>query len=283
VPGVVPRRLIAGLTGVLLTIAAVEAVLVAQAVTGGWHGPVGQDFDLYVGFARSWLDGRGWYLPEQMTASYVVEDVNGNVYPPVLLYLMIPFALGLPGFIWWGLPLGLIAAALRRLQPAWWAWPVLAFVFCYPRTWTVLVVGNPSLWAISFAVAGVAWNWPAVGSVLKLTLAPLALIGVTRRSWWIAACFALVAALPFGPLWIDYMTVMGNTTASRGFGYVMGEWPIALALLAVALSGRRQAALLQQATSPNPDIAPSPDIAPTIGRWRSARPVARTQTSPSMD
>jgi hypothetical protein len=275
-PGVY-RRVIAALTGILLAIAAVEAVLVAQAVNSGWHGPVGQDFDLYVGFARSWLDGRGWYLPEQMTGSYVVEEVNGNLYPPVLLYLMIPFALGLPGFIWWVLPLGLIAAALRRLKPALWAWPVLAFVLCYPRTWTVLVVGNPSLWAIAFAIAGVAWDWPAVGSALKLTLAPLALIGVARRSWWIAAGFALVAALPFGSMWIDYMTVMGNTTTSRGFSYVMGEWPIALALVAVALSGRRQAILVRQ------PAAPKPGVALGMGRWPSTRPVARTETSASID
>lgn len=262
---------------VLLAIAAGEAVLVARAVIGGWHGPIGQDFDLYVGFARSWLDGRGWYLPEQLSGSYVVEDIDGNVYPPVLLYLVIPFALGLPAFFWWVLPLGLIAQALRRLQPAWWAWPVLAFVFCYPRTWTVLVVGNPSLWAIAFAVAGIAWTWPAVGSALKLTLAPLALIGVTRPSWWIAAGFALVAALPFGRLWIDYATVIGNTTASRGIEYVMGEWPIALALVAVALSGRSRTNVQQHRTSPRAVL----EI--RRGRWPSRRPFARTQTSPSTE
>jgi hypothetical protein len=225
----------------LLAVAAVEAVLVARAVEGGWHGPVGQDFDLYLGFAKNWLDGEGWYLPEQLLGPYVIEDVNGNVYPPVLLYLLIPFAIGAPAFLWWAIPIGLIALTLSRNRPEPWAWALLAFVFVYPRTWTLLVVGNPSLWAMAFAVTGVAWGWPAVGAGLKLTLSPLALIGLHRRSWWAAAGLALLTALPFGVTWTEYAAVISNTGSSRGFAYVMGEWPIAIALVAVALSGKKRA------------------------------------------
>ena len=244
------RRAARLVTIILSAIAVVVGALVLRAVIGGWHGPIGQDLDTYLGFTRSWLDGRGFYLPVQLAGSYVVEDVVGNVYPPVLLYLTVPFALGVPAVLWWAIPATLVTAALWRLQPAWWAWPVLALVFCYPRTWTLLVAGNPAMWSIAFAVAGVAWGWPAVGAALKLTFAPLALIGIRQRSWWIAAGASLVAALPFGAMWVEYVTVLVNGVSSRGFGYIAGEWPIALGLVAVAASG------LKVADMPGPSVKP---------------------------
>jgi hypothetical protein len=275
-----------------VAIAAVEALLVARAIGLGWHGPIGQDLELYLGFTRNWLDGQGWYLPQQLVGSYVVEDINGNVYPPVLLYLLVPFALGAPLILWWVIPIGLIVLTLYRVRPAWWAWPVLAFAFCYPRTWTVLAIGNPSIWALAFAVAGAAWGWPAIGAALKLTLGPLALIGVNRRSWWVAAGLALFGALPFGATWIDYLTVVANTSSARGFGYVVGEWPIALALVAVVLSGRTKADTRTDSTSKAGDGAVLPDGAAWRRGWTTwtpwafrsdvisrGRPHARTSTS----
>lgn len=228
---------VAGLvTAVLLAIAAIEVVLVARAVQGGWYGPFAVDFDLYTDYARSWLRGDGFYLPIQLQGTYVVEDTWANVYPPVLLYLVVPFTL-LPAVLWWAVPLGIIGITLYRVKPAWWAYPLLAFVLCYPRVWTILVTGNPAMWSIAFAVAGVAFGWPAVGAALKITFAPLALIGINRRSWWAASGFGILLCIPFGSMWLDYLTVMLNAESSRGFGYIAGEWPIALGLVAVAASG----------------------------------------------
>ena len=226
------------MTVALVMVATVEVVLILRAIDGGWYGGFASDLDPYLGFTRSWLAGEGWYLPAQLAGSYVVEDVGANVYPPTLLYLTVPFTLGLPLVLWWAVPIGLLAAALYHARPAWWSWPLLALVLVYPRTWTVVVAGNPAMWAIAFAVAGVVWSWPAVGAALKLTFAPLALIGVRHRSWWFAAGIAFLASLPFGSMWLDYLTVIGNAESSRGFGYVLGEWPIALGLVAVATSGR---------------------------------------------
>jgi hypothetical protein len=234
-----PRPIAAVLTVVLLGVASIEALLVVRAVHGGWYGGFGSDLDPYLGFTRSWLAGEGWYLPAQLAGPYVVEDLGANVYPPTLLYLTVPFALGLPTILWWIIPIGLIAAALSRVRPAWWAWPLLAFVLCYPRLWTVVIAGNPAMWAIAFGVAGVAWGWPAVGAAIKLTFAPLALVGVGRRSWWLAAGIAVFASLPFGSMWFDFLMVILNAESSRGLGYVLGEWPIALGLVAAAASGRR--------------------------------------------
>ena len=232
----------AALTAVLLVVAVIELALIVRAVAGGWYGPVALDFNLYQGFTRSWLSGDGWYLPSQLAGPYVIEDSMGNAYPPSLLYLTVPFALGLPAIMWWLIPLVTIVSTLWHARPAWWAWPVLAFVLCYPRTWTPIVTGNPSMWAIAFAVAGVAWGWPSVGASLKFTFAPLALIGIRRRSWWLSVGVAAAAGIPFGALWLDYVTALLNAQSSRGLGYVVGEWPIAVGLIAVAASGspRRQ-------------------------------------------
>jgi hypothetical protein len=226
-------------TGVLLGIAFVEALFVIGAVTGDWSEAIGSDLHLYLGYTNAWLDTGAWYRPEQLVGPYSVEDLSANVYPPTLLYLTVPFALGLPIVLWWAIPGALLAAALWRSRPAWWAWPIVALVLCYPRTWVVAVTGNPALWAIACAVAGVIWGWPAVGATVKLTFAPFALVGITRRSWWIAAAFAVLLAVPFASLWLDYVTVLQNAQSTRGLGYVLGEWPIAIGLMAVALSGRR--------------------------------------------
>ena len=192
----------------------------------------------YLGFTRQWLDTGSWYLPEQLAGPYVVEDLGGNVYPPTLLYLTVPFALGVPYALWWAIPIGIGAIALYRARPARWGWLLVALLACYPRTWIVVFLGNPAIWSIAFALAGVVWGWPAVGAALKLTFAPLALVGAGSRGWWIAVALGLAACIPFGSLWLDYVTVLGNTESSRGLAYVLGEWPIAIALIVAAWSGR---------------------------------------------
>lgn len=234
-----PARFAAlAVTAVLLAAAAGEAWIVTAAIRSGTTTAVGLDVNQYLAHAHRWLDGGPWYLPSQLAGPYVVEAVTGNVYPPTLLYLAVPFALGLPMVLWWAIPLGIVALTLWRHPPAWWAWPILALVLAYPRTWTVIVLGNPAMWAIAFAVAGVAYGWPAWGAALKLTFAPLALAGIRHRSWWFGLPVALALALPFGSLWIDYVAVMRNSVSSRGLEYVLGEWPIALGLVVVAGSHR---------------------------------------------
>lgn len=92
-----------------------------------------------------------------------------SVYPPVFLWLLVPFTV-LPGFLWWGIPLGLTLAALWRLRPAPWGWAVLA-VAAYLWLLNPIVAGNPILWAVAFLAVGLAW--PAA--------MPFAAVKVERR------------------------------------------------------------------------------------------------------
>lgn len=209
--------------------------MVRKAVVGD---VLGQDLNAYLGFTRAWLAGDGFYQASQLGGPYVVEDLFANTYPPTLLYLTVPFALGLPIVLWWLVPIAITGAAVWRAKPAWWAWPLLALILAYPRTWSILVLGNPSLWALAAVSAGAVWHWPAVGGALKTTLLPFAVIGIGARSWWVATGIAAVLAVPFGAMWPEYVTSLANATSTRGLEYTLGEWPVAIALV-VALASPR--------------------------------------------
>ena len=227
----------AALTAVLLVFGLIEAEIVTRAIRGGDTEAIGIDLNQYLGHAQSWLSGSGFYRAEQLTGEpYVIEDVGGNTYPPLILYVLVPFALGLPLVLWWAIPIALIVVTLWRARPTWWAWPLVAAVFVYPRTWTVVLLGNPAMWAIAAAVAGTLWGWPSIGASLKLTFAPLVLVGYGHRSWMAGVVVGLLLALPFGTMWLDYATAMLHAQSSRGLEYVLGEWPIAVALLIAAAS-----------------------------------------------
>jgi hypothetical protein len=224
------------LTGLLLVFALLEAAIVLPpALTTGIDVTWGMDFRAYLEHAARWLAGDGFYLPAQLAGPYVVEEVTGAVYPPVLLYLLVPFVWGVPWLVWWLVPLGIVAAAVARSRPSPWQWVALVAVLCYPRTWTVIVLGNPAMWSLAALAAGMVWKWPAAFVPLKATFAPLALVGIRDRRWWYAAGVALVLALPFGAMWADFVVAVLNAQTSRGPEYTFGEWPIAL-LLVVGLT-----------------------------------------------
>ena len=71
--------------------------------------------------------------------------MNGDsFYPPTLLILLVPFALGLPAVLWWLIPIAIIAAALIHIRPPVWTWPIMAFTLLLPRASLAIVLGNPS-------------------------------------------------------------------------------------------------------------------------------------------
>ncbi len=227
------------ITCLLLVVGAWEAEIITRAARSGNTIAVGYDLNLYLDHARRWLSGGSFYLPGQTSGNpYQIELINGNTYPPVLLYLLLPFVWGVPLVFWWVIPIVVAAAAMRASRPVWWAWPIAAAVFVYPRTWNLVVMGNPAMWAIAAAVAGVAWGWPAIGSALKLTFTPLVLVGFGRRGWWPALGIGFLLCLPFGAMWLDYATALVNVRTSWGPDYLLGEWPIAGALVLAAASRR---------------------------------------------
>ncbi|MEW6225166.1 MAG: hypothetical protein AB1627_11115 [Chloroflexota bacterium] len=215
-------------TAVLLTFGALEGILVVSAAVAHPHQTVALDLRLYVERAASWLGGDGFYLERQLTGQAYEITPGDALYPPPILLLLVPITV-LPWFLWWVVPLTVVAASLWRLAPGVRAWPLLALVLCYPRTWEVLVYGNPSMWMIAAVFAGAAWGWPAVFALLKPTLAPFALVWARSRRWWLALVILLLVGVPFAGLWVDYLVAIRDAVNPYGPEYLLGEWPIALA------------------------------------------------------
>jgi hypothetical protein len=194
---------------------------------------LGMDYGIYMDRTRDWLAGNGFYTAQQLAGPYQLDQgTPPALYPPVLLYLTVPFTF-LPAVLWWALPIGIIGIALWRLRPPVETWPILALLLLYPRTWVMLVYGNPSMWAFAALVAGLVWTWPAPLVAIKVTLGPFALVRIRRRSWWITAGVALALSLPFALMWPEYVTAISNARNGYGLEYLVGEWPIAIVLVVV--------------------------------------------------
>jgi hypothetical protein len=209
--------------------------------------PFGVDFQLYRHATIRWLDGGPFYEPRQLAGAYEIR-AGDILYPPVALWLFVPFALapapidGLVALAWWAIPLGVTAWAVWRLRPRPLAWPLIALCASNPTTILKTWTGNPVLWsmaALALAVVGSS-RFTAPFVLLKPSLAPFALFGIRRRSWWAGATVLGVMSAPFVAtgLWADWITTLVN---SRGGGVLYSSLEAPMLLLPiVAWLGRRR-------------------------------------------
>ena len=94
------------------------------------------------------------------------------------------------------------------------------------------------IWSVAALALGTIWYWPSVFVLLKPSLAPFALFGANRRRWWLALGGFVLVSLPFGSLWIDWVTSIVN---ARGGGLLYSTLEIPMLLLPlVAWLGRTQ-------------------------------------------
>ena len=229
------RPLWVGLTIVLLVLAGIETVALFRIIDG--QQAIGTDLDYYQFIAQRWLDTGVWYTDRQLSGPYEVQTLVDNLYPPHALYLFIPF-LYLPDILWWVIPLGVIGYVVWWCRPVAWMWPVLALIVLFPKTPNQILFGNTDMWVAAAIAGGVRWAWPSVLITFKPSLACFALIGIRSRSWWIAAGVLVIASLPFISLWLDYPTVMINSSAK--FWYSFGNLPFfVLPIVAYLGSSRR--------------------------------------------
>ena len=231
------RFALLALIGTLLVFAAWEAWLVIPPALSGQA--VGLDFHLYLQRAHSWLAGSGFYQPHQLTGSPYEIDTGDALYPPSVLYLLVP-ATVLPQFVWWLIPGALVGYAVWRHRPSLWGWTYIAIAFCWPRTWQAIIFGNPVIWVVAAVAAGSVWGWPYVGAFLKPTFGILGLLGARRRSWWVALGIALLAALPLWGMWPEYASALVNARVGAWMSpdYLWGELPL-VALPIIARITRR--------------------------------------------
>jgi hypothetical protein len=187
------------------------------------------DFNTYLERTSSWLAGDGFYYPWQISGPYQITD-GVAMYPPVTLLLFAPFTV-VPHILWWVIPAAITTAGLWRMRPSPWGWALLAVV-AYLRLLTPIAAGNPVIWSLAFLTAGFTWPVLMPWATLRPSVVPWVLPFARRRAWWIGLGLMVVASVPFGTMWIDYVAVLRNaqTTETLGPLYAVGEWPMMLAL-----------------------------------------------------
>jgi hypothetical protein len=203
--------------------------------------PFGVDFTLYRDVAARWLGGGPYFEPYQLAGPYEIR-AGDVLYPPLGLWLFVPFAwlpVGVAATIWWTVPIASVAWAILCLRPRPEAWPLLALCVAWPTTLLKTWTGNPVIWAVGALALGTLYAWPSVFVLLKPSLAPFALFGARRRTWWIALGVLVAASLPFGRLWLDWIATLAN---SRGGGvlYSALEAPMLLLPLIAWLGRARE-------------------------------------------
>lgn len=200
--GVVVAR---SLTVVLLVLAAIR---LADVLTS----PFGQRFlanDLngYLAGTQRFLETGSPFLPEQLSGAWQLA-ADSFIHPPPAVLLFAPFLI-LPAILWWIIPIGLTMAAVVRLRPAAWAWPVMAACLLWPRSAGILIAGNSDLWVTAALAVTLAWSLPvSVLIALKPSYLPFALAGAVWRRWWIGAAAVVLISALFGALWLDYLAVL---------------------------------------------------------------------------
>ena len=192
--------------------------------------PFGVDFVLYRDVAARWLAGGPYFEPYQLAGPYPIQ-AGDVLYPPFALWLFVPFAV-LPEpvawALWFAVPVAAVAFAIWRLRPRPESWPLIALCLAWPTTLLKTWTGNPVIWCVAALALGTLWAWPSVFVVLKASLSPFALFGAWRRSWWVAAAALVVASLPFGSLWADWVTSVVN---SQGGGLLYSSLEVPMLLL----------------------------------------------------
>jgi hypothetical protein len=220
------RRIAIGLSAAVFVVPMVFALLIPDAL----EEPFGVDFVLYRDVAARWLDGGPYFEPYQLVGPYEIR-AGDVLYPPVGLWLFVPFAV-LPAVVawplWWALPIGATAWSMVRLRPRPEVWPLIALCIAWPttplKTWT----GNPVIWCVAALALGTIYRWPSVFVLLKPSLGMFALFGANRRSWWIALAVLVAMSVPFWGLWVDWIASLVN---SRGGGLLYSALEIPMLLI----------------------------------------------------
>ena len=225
------RLALFALTVLILIVAAFVAVAKFSAFAS--RGLVGIDLSLVSELGRRWAETGSQYAAFQLDGPYPYDQGAGTtdvaqmpgLYPPLAGPLFAVVRL-LPPILWWA-PLLVIPAVLARWRPAPWAWPLLAACLAWPNTTSSIVAGNTAMWVAVFVTGGLNVGWPAALTLLKPTFAPLALIGVRSRSWYLVVAAMALGTLLMAQELARYLTVIQHQRGSSPL-YSVGDVPMML-------------------------------------------------------
>jgi hypothetical protein len=170
---------------------------------------IGHDYALYMDATRSWLNGGPFYHPYQVAGPYVVK-ADEILYPPHALLLFLPFTF-LPAILWWAIPLAILAVGFWRARPGPWTVAFAIGCLCIPKSMWLVTSGSPTMWVAAGLALG-RLGWPAAGALVKPTLFPMILVGLRRRSFWVAAGLLGAIDVALLGLSIEYVSVVRHAT-----------------------------------------------------------------------
>jgi hypothetical protein len=223
---------------VLISLAIVEGIVLFAFIDAPGDWSFGMDYRFYRDLGQQWLADGSFYRPHQLAGPYDVALMTDVLYPPIALLVFVPLTV-IPAPVWWLVPLASLAVAWWRWAPAPWTWPIALLLLLWPRSMATFYYGNADMWVLAGVAGGLLGGWPAVLVLLKPTLAPLALVGVRHRSWWVIPVAALAHIALTAPLWFDYFTAMRNLRI--GWEYSVGSLPLVLIPIVLWLGRSRQA------------------------------------------
>jgi len=198
-------------------IAAELAFIVLVLGLGLRHENFALDYRWHMEASQRLLDTGTPYYPFQFEGHYSFQQAP-ILYPPIAFALFIPF-LWLPPFLWWAIPIGLLVFCMTRHRPPLWGWALTLACFCWFWSLGVFLFGNPGMWIAAFVAAGTVWSWPFALVLLKPTFAPIALLGIRHRSWWVTIGVMAGVSLLFGRVWFDWLTILGNSDVTLSYNF----------------------------------------------------------------
>jgi hypothetical protein len=209
----------------LFALAIVQAVSIDLSATGQSIF-VGRDLELYLNATRGWIAGGSFYPGHQLTGAY--EIVYGDIlYPPTVLLMFIPFVF-LPAVLWWAIPLATIASVVVFWRPSLMAIALISVCTTFPNTVALVLNGNPAMWVCAAVALGTRFGWPAVLAMIKPPIGLVGLLWAGHRNWWIAGAVVVAASIPFGSLWLDFVTVIKDARPVLGPFYSLSDMPFVL-------------------------------------------------------
>jgi hypothetical protein len=226
------RTILIALTGSLFAIVIGGWLTAAIVLTPEWFArSFAVDYGIYMEAVDRFLRDGSWYVDRQLHGPYPIE-LGDVLYPPVLLYLLVPFRL-LGPYLWSLIPAIVVAAVTIRHRPALWGWLLIALCLAWPVTVAKFIFGNPVIWGAAAVALGTVFRWPSALVVIKPTVIPFALIGIRDRRWWLAIVGLAVLSLPFLGLTLLYPQVLldAQTNPVDGRGgplYSLQEYPLLL-------------------------------------------------------
>ncbi len=225
------RILLLVATGSLLTITALAWLSVPILQSSWLERSFAVDYGIYMDAVDRWLRDGSWYQDRQLHGPYAIE-LGDVLYPPVLLYLLVPFRL-LGPYLWVGIPAAILVASVVRYRPATWGWLLIAICLAWPVTPAKFIFGNPVSWAAAAVALGTRFRWPSALILVKPTVIPFTLIGIRDRRWWLCLVLLVVLSIPFLTDTLRYPQVLldARTNPVDGRGgplYSLQEWPLLL-------------------------------------------------------